>query len=193
MLERAIEYMIFASRWLLVPIFVGLICLLMALSVKFFQEMIYVSVNVFSTSKVDVILKTLTLIDMALIASLLVMVAISGYENFVSKIDIEAEEGKKAKPTLFSTLDPGTIKMKLGLSIVAISSIHLLQVFLAIDKYTNDKIFWLVWIHMAFVASAIAIGVVNNMKKPKGDYGKPGYGKGDYGKSNYGKGGGDGH
>lgn len=165
LLEQAVEYSIYASRWLLVPIFVGLFTLLLALIIKFYLEVVSIFSSLLVIDKVELILKTLNMVDLALIASLLVMVAISGYENFVSRLE-GAENNYK--PSFFSKIDPGTIKIKLSLSIVAISSINLLQIFLSLDKYTDAQIMWKAIIHVVFIASALAIALIDNMQKKLG-------------------------
>ncbi|MFZ4761652.1 MAG: TIGR00645 family protein [Alphaproteobacteria bacterium] len=160
MFERLVETAIFASRWLLVPIFLGLIALLLIMSVKFYESMFKMLLYVFKYDKDEIIVGVLALIDMTLVSTLLVMVAISSYENFISKIDIR--EGIE-KPSLFDKLDPGTIKIKLAVSIVAISSIHLLQGFLSVGDLTDTKVFWMVIIHMVFVFSALFMAWVDKI------------------------------
>ncbi|MDP3364814.1 MAG: YqhA family protein, partial [Pseudomonas sp.] len=88
-MERFIENTMYASRWLLAPIYFGLSLAVLALSVKFFQELYHILPQIFSLAEADVILKLLSLIDMALVGGLLVMVMISGYENFVSQLDVD--------------------------------------------------------------------------------------------------------
>ncbi len=163
-LEKSVEYLIYASRWLLVPIFVGLIGLLILMTVKFYQEVFYIVGHLMEVDKIDLTLKMLNLVDMALIASLLVMVAISGYENFVSRSE-EGSGSVSSKPSFFSNIDPGTIKVKLSLSIVAISSINLLQIFLSIEHFTETQIMWKAIIHMIFLGSALATAGVDIMQK----------------------------
>ncbi len=163
-LEKSVECLIYASRWLLVPIFVGLIGLLILMTVKFYQEAFYITSHLMDVDKIDLTLKMLNLVDMALIASLLVMVAISGYENFVSRSDSELQSAA-AKPSFFSNIDPGTIKVKLSLSIVAISSINLLQIFLSIEHFTETQIMWKAIIHLIFLGSALATAGVDIMQK----------------------------
>jgi uncharacterized protein (TIGR00645 family) len=92
---------------------------------------------------------------------------ISGYENFVSRFDEEEEKGK-SELSFMGKLDAGSLKIKVASSIVAISSIHMLQVFLNIEKFSNNTLMWVVIIHMAFVASALLLGVLERlMKKPQ--------------------------
>jgi len=163
-MERFVENAMYASRWLLAPIYFGLSLAVLALSVKFFQELYHILPQIFSLTEADVILKLLSLIDMALVGGLLVMVMISGYENFVSQLDID--EGKE-KLDWLGKMDSSSLKMKVAASIVAISSIHLLRMFMDAQQIENEKRMWYVIIHMTFVASAFAMGYLDKLTKPK--------------------------
>ena len=161
-MERFIENTMYASRWLLAPIYLGLSLGLLILALKFFQEIIHVVPNIFSMLESEVILLLLSLIDMALVGGLLVMVMISGYENFVSQLDIE--EGKE-KLSWLGKMDSGSLKMKVAASIVAISSIHLLKVFMDAKNIEPVYLKWYVIIHMTFVLSAFAMGYLDKLTK----------------------------
>ena len=161
-MERFIENAMYASRWLLAPIYFGLSLALLALALKFFQEVFHILPNVFSMAEADLILVLLSLIDMALVGGLLVMVMISGYENFVSQLDIE--EGQ-AKLSWLGKMDSGSLKMKVAASIVAISSIHLLKVFMDAKNIEPVYLKWYVIIHMTFVLSAFAMGYLDKLTK----------------------------
>ena len=161
-MERFIENAMYASRWLLAPIYFGLSLALLALALKFFQEVFHILPNVFSMAEADLILVLLSLIDMALVGGLLVMVMISGYENFVSQLDIE--EGQE-KLSWLGKMDPGSLKMKVAASIVAISSIHLLKVFMDAKNIEPVYLKWYVIIHMTFVLSAFAMGYLDKLTK----------------------------
>jgi len=164
-LELFIEKLLFSSRWILAPIFLGLSLGLFALGIKFFQEAILVFGHILAMEESELVLVVLAMIDIALVGSLLVMVMFSGYENFVSSIDT------KGTDTLgFGKLDSGTLKLKVAASIVAISSIHLLRVFMRLDDknaYTNDQVMWFVILHMTFVVSALLLGVLDKMSFAK--------------------------
>lgn len=135
----------------------------MLLALKFFQELVHYFPLVFGATEADLVLLVLSLIDMALVGGLLVMVMFSGYENFVSGIDIDSGAQKLA---WLGKLDSGSLKQKVAASIVAISSIHLLRVFLNIEKIEdNEKIMWYVLIHLTFVVSAIGMAWVDRMNK----------------------------
>lgn len=162
MLERFIETMLYASRWLLAPIFLGLSLGLLALGIKFFQEMFHLLPMVLETSESDLVLTVLALIDLALVGSLLVMVMFSGYENFVSQMDIQ--EGNE-KLGWLGKLDAGTLKLKVAASIVAISSIHLLKIFVNAEKIPDNKLLWYVVIHLTFVVSAFIVAYMDKITK----------------------------
>lgn len=161
-MERIIESTMYASRWLLAPIYLGLSLAVFLLGIKFFQEAIHIFPLIFSIKEADLVLVTLSLVDMALVGGLLVMVMLSGYENFVSAIDLK--EGQE-KLSWLGKLDSGSLKQKVAASIVAISSIHLLKAFMAVEKIANDKLMWYVIIHMTFVLSALGMAYVDKINK----------------------------
>lgn len=159
MVERTFENMLFAARWLLAPMYFGLSLALIALGIKFFQEAFHVVSHSLTATEADLVLTVLAMIDIVLVSSLIVMVMFSGYENFVSRID--ADKGD----TLgwLGKLDAGTLKLKVAASIVAISSIHLLRIFMDAQSVPNDKIMWYVILHLTFVISAVLLGVLDRM------------------------------
>lgn len=161
-LESFLENLLYASRWLLAPIYLGLSLALLALSLKFFQEIFHLLPHVFERTEADLILVLLSLIDMALVGGLLVMVMISGFENFVSQLNIKAGTEKL---DWLGKMDSGSLKMKVAASIVAISSIHLLRMFMNAQQIENEKLMWYVIMHITFVVSAFAMGM---MEKGKG-------------------------
>jgi len=160
MLERSIEKLLFASRWLLAPVYLGMSLALLALGIKFFQEIVHVISHIWTMGESDMVLMILALIDMVLVASLVVMVMFSGYENFVSRMDIDADTEKLG---WLGKLDAGTLKLKVAASIVAISSIHLLRAFMNAPQIPNDKLMWYVIIHLTFVVSAVMMGVLDKI------------------------------
>ncbi len=159
-MERLIERTLFASRWLLAPIFLGLSLAVVALTIKFFKELVHTLTSIFTMSESDLILHILSMIDMALVGSLIVMVMFSSYENFVSKIDLD--EGDE-KLDWLGKLDSGSLKLKVAASIVAISSIHLLQKFMEIQTIANDKLIWYVVFHLTFVVSALMLAFLDKI------------------------------
>jgi len=161
-MEKFAESLLYASRWILAPIYMGLSLALVLLALKFFQELIHYFPLIFTSSEADLVLVVLSLIDMALVGGLLVMVMFSGYENFVSQIDIK--EGEE-KLSWLGKLDSGSLKQKVAASIVAISSIHLLKAFMNAEQIANEKLMWYVLIHLTFVVSAIGMAWVDRMNK----------------------------
>lgn len=152
----------YASRWILAPIYLGLSLAIFLLGIKFFQELIHIGPAILSITETDLVLVILSLIDMALVGGLLVMVMFSGYENFVSQLDID---GSTEKLSWLGKMDASSLKNKVAASIVAISSIHLLQIFMEIQSIENDKILWYVVLHMTFVLSAFAMGYLDKITK----------------------------
>ena len=161
-MEKLIEKLFYASRWLLAPIYVGLSLALVMLALKFFQELIHYLPLVFQTQESELILTVLSMVDMALVGGLLVMVMFSGYENFVSRIDIDEEDEKLS---WLGKLDAGSLKQKVAASIVAISSIHLLKKFVNADHVDSDKLMWYVIIHLTFVVSALGMAWVDRINR----------------------------
>ena len=169
-LELMIERVILASRWLLVVFYLGLTLALLLYGISFLRKLWEFLEKIWIIEETDAILKILSLIDASLVASLVVMVIISGYENFVSRFD-EAE-GKEGELSWLGKIDAGSLKIKVASTIVAISSIHLLQVFLNANTYDSTKIMWLTIVHMAFVFSALLLAYIDRLmasgKKMKG-------------------------
>lgn len=163
MIERTLERLLFASRWLLAPVYLGLSLALIALGVKFFQEATHVLTQVLAISEADLVLTLLALIDIVLVGGLIVMVMLSGYENFVSRIDINQGESREAALGWLGKLDAGGLKLKVAASIVAISSIHLLRVFMNAMQTPNEKILWYVVLHLTFVVSAVLLALMDRI------------------------------
>ena len=160
MIERTIEKLLFACRWLLAPMYLGLSLALVALAIKFFQEAAHSLTGILTLAETDLVLSVLSLIDLVLVGSLIVMVMLSGYENFVSKLDTGSEQ---ESPAWLGKLDSGGLKLKVAVSIVAISSIHLLRIFMNAQDTPNDKILWYVVLHLTFVVSAVLLGVLDRI------------------------------
>lgn len=158
--DHLIERTLFASRWLLAPIYLGLAILLLIFSVRFFRDLADLVWNAPTLSEVQVLLGALTLIDLSLVAGLIVMVMLTGYENFVSRLDISQAE--KAISWL-GKLDSGTLKLKVAAYIVAISAIQLLKGYMDITEVPNDKLLWMTLIHLTFVASALLLTVMDRL------------------------------
>ena len=154
--ERGFETAIFASRWLLAPFYAGLALSIVLLLYKFVAELIHVAAVTFKGTETDVILGILSLVDLSLIASLLIIVIFSGYENFVSKIDHATH---RDWPEWMGTIDFTALKLKLLSSIVAISAVQLLRQFMALNKTSDRELMWSVVIHVVFVVSSIFLAL----------------------------------
>jgi len=161
-MERLIESLMVRARWLLAPVYLGLSFALIALMIKFFQEVLHLFQHILESTEADVVLIALSLIDISLVGGLLIMVMMSGYENFVSELDVK---GAGDKLSWLGKMDASSLKMKVAASIVAISSIHLLRVFMNIGNVEPDLLKWYVIIHLTFVASAFAMGVLDRVTK----------------------------
>jgi uncharacterized protein (TIGR00645 family) len=163
-MERLIETLMVRSRWLLAPVYLGLSFALMALTITFFKEVwhLFEIVLVSSTEEADIVLIVLSLIDISLVGGLLVMIMLSGYENFVSELDTKTESDKL---NWLGKMDASSLKMKVAASIVAISSIHLLRIFMDMGRHDAEDLKWYVIFHLTFVASAFAMGALDRLTK----------------------------
>lgn len=159
-LERLFEQALFASRWLLAPFYGALAIGLVVLLVKLLQELGHFILHALESNEAQTILGVLTLVDLSFTASLLVIVMLSGYENFVSKFD---HTDHKDWPTWMGTIDFSGLKLKLISSIVAISAIQLLKSFLDVKNYSDRDLSWLVGIHMVFVVSGLLMALTDRL------------------------------
>ncbi|NBZ97357.1 MAG: TIGR00645 family protein [Proteobacteria bacterium] len=158
MFESLLEKTIFASRWILAPFYLGLSLSLLVLLYEFVHEIIDFIKIVNSTDIAGVLLFILSLVDISLAGNLLIIVIFSGYENFVSKIDVKNHEDK---PDWMGHVDFTDLKIKLISSIVAISGIHLLKIFMNLNNYDKDKIIMYVVVHLTFVASGVLLALMD--------------------------------
>jgi len=159
-LELWLEAGLFRARWLMAPFYVGLVFALAALIVVFANEAWHELSHIFTMSPEDAILMVLSLIDLSLAANLLLIVIFSGYENFVSKFDLDHED----RPSWMGTVDFSGLKMKLIASIVAISAIALLKAFMKLgegETVTTESLMWLVIIHLTFVVSGVLLALMD--------------------------------
>ena len=154
MFERMLEKFLFGSRWLLAPFYVALVVSLALMLLKTMQEIAHFLPLAFTLTESEVILAVLSLVDLTLTGSLIVIVIFSGYENFVSKID---ESEHKDWPEWMGKIDFTGLKLKLLSSIVAISAIQLLKSFMNVKNVSDRDLMWLVVIHVVFVASGVLL------------------------------------
>jgi len=163
-IETRMENTIFNSRWLLAPFYLGLVISILLLFIKFAQELYHLTIHVTSTAESDVIIGILTLVDMALVGSLLLMIIFSGYEIFISKIDVANHEDR---PDWMGKVDFGGLKLKVIGAIVAISAIDLLKTFMEIPENpteaNSEMLLWKVTIHMAFVLSGVLFALMDRI------------------------------
>lgn len=163
-MEKALEKLMYASRWIMAPVYLGLSLVLIALGIKFFAEIIHILPQLLTIKEADFILTILSLVDLTLVGGLVIMVMFSGYENFVSQLDVDDSNEKLG---WLGKVDSNSLKNKVAASIVAISSIHLLKVFMDTPNIPNDKIMWYLLIHITFVVSAFVMGYLDKLTKDK--------------------------
>ncbi len=159
-IEQGFEMMVFASRWIQAPLYVGLIVAELLYAYKFLTELWEMVYHLSTLSETVFMLGILSLIDITMVANLLTMVVIGGYATFVSKLDLE---GHRDRPDWLSHVDPGTIKVKLAASLIGISSIHLLKAFVNVNNVPVEHIKWQILIHMTFLGSAILLAYTDKL------------------------------
>jgi uncharacterized protein (TIGR00645 family) len=164
-LGRGLESVLFSSRWLMLPFYVGLVVSLAVLFLKFLRMLWDFILHAPGSKSTDTILGVLSLIDVTLVANLILIVVFSGYENFVSRIDTS---GQPNWPVWITRIDFAGLKQKLLASIVAISAIHVLEAFLNIDAaFDATKMIWLVGVHLVFVISALLLALSDRWSAEK--------------------------
>ena len=163
-LENFLERFIFASRWVLVPFYVGLVLALILLAGKYVQEFAHFAGNIWSASETDTLLGILGLIDKTLLGNLMILVIFSGYENFVSVIGVA--ENSQDRPKWMGDVDFAGLKLKLIGSIVALSGINLLGAFLNLKSWTTNELGWMVGIHLTFVVTAVLFAFSEKIGHP---------------------------
>jgi uncharacterized protein (TIGR00645 family) len=156
-LEHGIENVLFNSRWLMAPLYLGLVVCLAVMLFKFFKKLWEFILLAPSASENDIILGALSLIDVSLVGNLILIVVFSGYENFVSRIDPGAHPDW---PEWMTKVDFAGLKQKMLASIVAISAIQVLKAFMNIDAVLDaQKLGWLVGVHLVFVISTLVLAL----------------------------------
>jgi uncharacterized protein (TIGR00645 family) len=157
-MERIIETLLLRGRWLLLPLYLALLAAVVLLYGQAWRELVHLVHAVLAGSDSDVILLVLSLVDLALVANLVLMVVISSYESYVSKI--EPDPGSSEAPSWLGKLDAGNVKVKVSVSIVMISGIHLLKRFMQ-GGQDNLTLGTLAGVHVVFVVSALLIAWVD--------------------------------
>ena len=159
-IETTLERGLFASRWLMAPFYVGLVLALVVLLYAFALELLHFIALIPQMQPNDAVLGVLSLIDLSLAGNLLVIVIFSGYENFVSKLNIGDHVDQ---PAWKGTVDFSTLKLKLVASIVAISGIHLLKVFMDVRTTSEYQVKWMIIIHLVFVVSGVLLALMDRI------------------------------
>jgi uncharacterized protein (TIGR00645 family) len=160
--ERMLALTIFSSRWLQAPLYLGLIIAQGIYVHRFIKEVWHLLTNVKVYTDNEIMLVVLGLIDVVMISNLLIMVIIGGYETFVSRLEMENHPDS---PEWLSHVDANTMKIKLSMALIGISSIHLLKTFINAEHISTDAMKWQVLIHLTFVVSSIALAYVTKLSK----------------------------
>lgn len=162
--ERWVETLLFGGRWIMAPIYLGLLVVLAAITVKFIEELVLTIPFMLSMQERDLVLFVLSLVDLTLLGSLVLMVAFAGYENFVSRM--HSVTGHEDRPDWMGHIDFSGLKLKLISSIVAISAIHLLRTFLNVAQLPKDDVAWQLAIHVGFVVSGVLLALMDRLSAP---------------------------
>lgn len=159
-MQTILDKIILSSRWLLAVFFLGLAAALAVYALSFLMKLWKFASSLMSEDENKLLIDLLHLLDSALVASLVVMVALSSYDSLVSRLS-EDEDGKKL--SWVSTIDPGNLKIKLASALIAISSIQMLQIFMQIGSYDDRTVTWAIALHIVFLAGAIALGLLDRL------------------------------
>ncbi|WP_207540571.1 TIGR00645 family protein [Sabulicella rubraurantiaca] len=159
-IERVVESAIFGMRWVMAPVYLALMAVLLLLAYRFFLELISAVGRVPGMGIDDLVILILTLIDLTLAANLLVIVVMSGYENFVSRLEVEGHEDR---PQWLGHVDFSALKLKLIASIVAISGIHLLKTFLAIHETPREEVLLQLLVHLGFCITGVLLAWMDRL------------------------------
>jgi uncharacterized protein (TIGR00645 family) len=162
-MQPILDKVILSSRWLLAVFFLGLMAALAIFAGRFVYKLWVFALGVIGAEDTRTLIDLLHLLDSALVASLVVMVAISSYDSLVSRLTAE----EKDKASWVATIDPGNLKIKLATALVAISSIHLLQIFMEVGEYDDRSVIWALAIHGVFLAGALVLGVLDRLSTKK--------------------------
>ncbi len=167
---RPLPQLIFASRWLQLPLYLGLIVAQGVYVVLFLKELWHLVLHTLNYTEQEIMLVVLGLIDVVMISNLLIMVIVGGYETFVSRLQLEKHPDQ---PEWLSHVNASVLKIKLAMAIIGISSIHLLRTFLYAGQlgkenalYTEQGVMWQAIIHGLFILSAVGIAYVERLSQP---------------------------
>ncbi|MGK0673432.1 MAG: TIGR00645 family protein [Halothiobacillaceae bacterium] len=158
--EKFLEEGLFGSRWMMAPVYFGLVLAMALLLFKFGKELFGMMVNIGNATGGELVVSVLTLVDIALIMNLLIIIIFSGYENFVSKMDLGDHEDR---PDWMGHIGFSDLKVKVIASIVAISGIELLKAFMHVDHYSDRHLAWMIGLHVTFVVSGLAYALMDRL------------------------------
>jgi uncharacterized protein (TIGR00645 family) len=153
--ENTLETLVFASRWVQAPMYIGLIVASVLYAYKFLVELVHIAAHIQTITEAKLMMGILTLVDIVMVGNLLVMVVIGGYATFVSRLS--AIENHEDRPDWLDHVDAGTLKIKMAGALVGISGIHLLKAFIEISGKSNFEVMWQVIIHGVFLFSAVML------------------------------------
>ena len=157
---KPLPALIFGSRWLQLPLYIGLIVAQCVYVFLFLKELWHLVTHSFEFSEQQIMLVVLGLIDVVMISNLLIMVIVGGYETFVSRLGLDSHPDQ---PEWLGHVNASILKVKLALSIIGISSIHLLKTFINAGSYDVKVLMWQTIIHVTFLASALAIAYTDKL------------------------------
>jgi uncharacterized protein (TIGR00645 family) len=157
---KLLETTIFASRWIQAPLYLGLIVAQAAYVYRFMVELAHLVTKAGSLSESDMVLIILGLIDVVMVANLLIMIIVGGYETFVSRLELDDHPDQ---PEWLSHVNAGVLKVKLATALIGISSIHLLKSFINAANLPDRALMWQVIIHVAFLVSALAVAYTDKV------------------------------
>ncbi len=157
------EHLIYGSRWILAPLYAGLVLAMALYSYKFIEELYHLFVNINHIEESEVMLSLLNLVDITMVGNLVLMIMIGGYSIFVRKIEFIKVENR---PQWLNQINSGTLKVKMGMSLIGVSSIHLLKAFINAEKMEWKTVSILITIHTLFIISTLALGLTDKMLHP---------------------------
>jgi uncharacterized protein (TIGR00645 family) len=157
---KFLSTILFGSRWLQVPLYLGLIAAQLVYVVHFMVELQHLVAGTLTLTEESIMLIVLGLIDVVMISNLLIMVIVGGYETFVSRLNLE---GHPDEPEWLSHVNANVLKVKLATAIIGISSIHLLKTFINAPNLADKVLLWQTVIHMAFIVSAVSIAYIDKL------------------------------
>ncbi len=163
-LENNIEKIVFASRWLQAPLYIGLIIALVAYIILFIEELWHLILSLNDINSHDIIIKTLALIDAVMVSNLIFVVVVGGWQTFISKLNLDEH---KDRPDWLSTINAGVLKVKLASAIVSITSVELLIDFFKSDDLSEKTLIWRTIIHCVFLISALIIAYIETLSHKK--------------------------